>query len=83
MDLILAKIESLGALIDGLSGSIIIGAAFVVEIGLRFVKSEKALGLIHGVSALLRKVAKGVELVAGLVGKVAALSDKIIPQRLK
>jgi hypothetical protein len=79
--------DSVIAFLTGLVGfevspTIIIGVAALVEFALRFIKSEKALGLIHGASFLIKKVSQAVGLVAALVAKIADLSDKVLPQKV-
>jgi hypothetical protein len=83
MDSVIGFLQGLMDKLGMLSPAIIVLLAGVVEFGLRFIKSEKALGIIHGISGLLLKVAQAVGLLASLVGKVAELSDKLLGQRLK
>lgn len=56
------------------TGAVVIAA--VVEFGLRFVKSEKALSLIYLASGMLK-------MVGNLFSKVGEFLDKVLPQRLK
>lgn len=64
------------------SPAIFAGVAMVVEFLLRMVKSDKPLGLIHTVSGVIVKVAAMLALAGQAVGKLAELTDKVLPQKI-
>lgn len=68
-------LDSIVAMIQSMSPSLIAGIAAVVEVILRLVKSDKPLGILHLLGMGARKV-------GGLLTAIADLSDKILPQRL-
>lgn len=71
------KLGEWAADVDGfLSGPAIIGLAAVLEVVFRLIKSEKPLGILHGVRAILRGVEKILEIVISGM-------DKVLPQRTK
>jgi hypothetical protein len=49
--------------------------AVVVEFVLRMTKSEKPLGILHGIAA-------GLQLLGAVAAKAGSLLDKVLPQRL-
>lgn len=63
------------------SPAILVAVAAVIEFVLRFVKTPKALGLIHIVAKGIKSVALVVGLLAQAVQKIADLSDKVLPQK--
>jgi hypothetical protein len=65
------------------SPAIVVALAAVVEFALRFIKSPKALGLVHALAAAIKGVAKVVALLGAVVAKVAELSDKVLPQKVE
>jgi len=56
--------------------AIVTGAAILIELVFRLVKSKKPLSIAHGVAAGARKV-------SDLCSKLADLLDKVLPQKLK
>lgn len=58
------------------SGTGVMIIAAVVEFGLRFIKSEKALSLIYVCSGMFK-------MVGNLLTKLGEFSDKILPQKIK
>lgn len=59
-----------------LEGAFVAGAAMIIDLIFRVVKTEKPKGILYMISDGVKLLAKGLE-------KVGALLDKILPQRLK
>jgi hypothetical protein len=57
--------------IEGMSATV----AVVLEFVLRLVKSEKPLSILHFAASLVAKLAQ-------ILGKIAQISDKVLPQKL-
>lgn len=63
-------------LLSNISPVIFTVLVFIVETGLRYIKSEKPLSVVYLVAGAIKKL--GVILV-----KIGEISDKVLPQRLK
>lgn len=72
MEMIKHLMDVLGSF---MSGTAFAALAMVVEMFLRMTKSDKPIGIIHGISGFLKAV-------GGLFGKVAEMLDKVLPQKL-
>ncbi len=69
-------INKIIAMIPEASPMIIAAVAFTIDMVCRMVKSQKPIGVLYAVSAVVSGLAK-------LFSKLAALLDKVIPQRLE
>lgn len=69
------KIDSVATKIPS-EGVLIVGAAAILEVILRAIKSEKPLSIMHLVARVIRALST-------LFDKIADLMDKVLPQRLK
>jgi hypothetical protein len=58
-----------------MSGGVFVTIAMLLEMALRMLKTDKPMGIIHGISGFLKAI-------SGLFGKVAELLDKVLPQKL-
>ncbi len=82
IDAISAKVDVLGSKIP-MTGIIVTGLGLALDFGLRLVKSQKALGIIHGLGALFRGIGGLFAAIGRFFGKMGELSDLVLPQRTK
>lgn len=60
-----------------------IAAAFVVELVLRVFPSKKPLSIAYAAAGVVKAGAKACEALAKVLSALAALLDKVLPQKLK
>jgi hypothetical protein len=64
------------AVLGSINGAAIATIAIVLEFAFRMIKSPKPLGILHLVAAFARKLSQ-------VLGAVADLSDKVLPQKVE
>ena len=69
-------LDKIIAALTGISGPVLVGAAAVIELVFRLLKTDKPLSIAHVVAASARKVSDALEILANIL-------DKILPQRIK
>ena len=68
-------LDKIIGIIDSIPSSVLVIVGTVLELGLRLIKSDKP-------KSILWMVYDGIGKVAGVLGKVAELLDRVLPQRL-
>lgn len=74
-------LDSITAVIIGLSAGTLATVAVVLEFVLHRIPSKKPLGLLHLAAGGMRKVAKLGEKIAALAEALANALDKVVPQK--
>lgn len=64
------------AWVEGIDGSILMGAAMVIEFGMRFIKTEKPKSIMY-------MVGDGVKALGKIFTKSGEILDKVLPQKVK
>lgn len=81
MELIIAKLQALQNI--EISASLLAGLAMALEFGLRLVKSDRPLSIMHGVAGGIKVAANLVHICGDLLTKLADMTDKVLPQKIK
>lgn len=69
-------LEAVLAFLGSINGAAVATIAIVLEFAFRMIKSEKPLGILHAVAAIIKKL-------AAVLTKIAELSDKVLPQKVE
>jgi hypothetical protein len=76
MEAVLEVVNKLIAAIPEASPMLVASVAFALDLIMRLIKSQKPIGVLHGLAGALKAV-------GALLSKSASFLDKVLPQRVE